>query len=146
LVGESTPPSPKQVEAPRPQEQEGAPKPPRSGIEGDPSTISDGSDGDRLSKDARSTDEKVEASPVVEQTPWPIGLHSVGRRGRRKRKSASGRRSNVCRRGSNSRSRKEKKKKKGGGNKGTSSRSCWSRIGSRSCGSSRGNNGRRVSS
>ncbi|XP_021309111.1 uncharacterized protein DDB_G0284459-like [Sorghum bicolor] len=58
LVGESTPPSPKQVEAPRPQEQEGAPKPPRSRIEGDPSTISDGSDGDRLSKDARSTDEK----------------------------------------------------------------------------------------
>jgi len=30
-----------------------------------------------LSKDARSTDEEVEASLVAEQTPWPIGLHSV---------------------------------------------------------------------
>jgi len=76
-VGESTPPSPRRVEAPRPQEQEGAPEPPRSGVEGDPITISDGSGSDRLSKDARSMDEEVEASPVTRQTPWPIRLHSA---------------------------------------------------------------------
>ena len=80
LVGESTPPSPKRVEAPRPQEQEGAPEPPRSGVEGDPITISDGFGNDRLSKDARCIDEEVEASPVVKRTPWPIGLHSVEER------------------------------------------------------------------
>ena len=77
FVGESTPPSPRRVEAPRPQEQEGAPEPPRSRVEGDPITISDGSGGDRLSKDARSMDEEVEASPVARQTPWPIRLHSA---------------------------------------------------------------------
>ena len=83
-VGESTPPSPKRVEAPRSQEQEGAPKPPRSGVEGDPITISGWSGGDRLSKDARSTDEEVEASPVAKRTPWPIGLHSVEERMKKK--------------------------------------------------------------
>jgi hypothetical protein len=93
-------------------------------------------------KDVRTVGEEVEAPPVVEWTPWPIRLHSV----EEKRKSASGRHSNGCRRGSNSRSRKEKKKKKGGGNKGTCSRSCWSWINSRSFGSSRGSSGRRVSS
>jgi len=77
LVGESTPPSPKQVEALCPQEQEGALEPPRPGVEGDPITISDGSDGDRLSKDARSMDEEVEASPVAKRTPWLIELYSV---------------------------------------------------------------------
>jgi len=76
-VGESTPPSPKRVEVPRPQEQEGAPEPPRFGVEGDPITISDGSSGDGPSKDARPMDEEVEASPVVKRMPWPIGLHSV---------------------------------------------------------------------
>jgi len=77
LVGESTPPSLKWVEAPRRQEQEGAPEPPRSGVEGDPITISDGSGGDGPSKDASPMDEEVEASPVAKWTPWPIGLHSV---------------------------------------------------------------------
>ena len=75
LVGESTPPSPKRVEAPRPQEQEGAPEPPRSGVKGDPITISDGSGSDRLSKGARPMYEEVEASPIAKRTPWPIGLH-----------------------------------------------------------------------
>jgi len=60
--------------------------PPRAGgspqaspiwVEGDPITISDGSGGDRLLKDARSMDEEVEASPVAKRTPCPIGLHSV---------------------------------------------------------------------
>ena len=46
----------------------------------DPITISDGSDGDRLSKDARTMDEEVEASPVAKRTPWPIGLHSIEER------------------------------------------------------------------
>ena len=77
LVGESTPPSPKRVEAPRPQEQEGAPEPPRSGVKGDPITISDRSGGDRLSKGARPMDEEVEASPVAKRTPWPIGLQFI---------------------------------------------------------------------
>jgi len=77
LTGESTPPSPKRVEAPRPQEQEGAPEPPRSEVEGDPITISDGSGGDGPSKDARPTDEEVEASPIAKRTPWPTGLHSI---------------------------------------------------------------------
>ena len=76
-MGETTPPSPKRVEAPCPQEQEGAPEPPRSGGEGDPSTISGGSGDDWLSKGARSMDVEVEASPVAKRTPWPIGLHSV---------------------------------------------------------------------
>jgi len=47
---------------------------------GDPITISDGSGGDRLSRDARTVDEEVEASPVAKRTPWPIGLHSVEER------------------------------------------------------------------
>jgi len=143
-VGESTPPSLKRVEAPRPQEQEGAPEPPRSGVEGDPITIGQGSGGDRLSKDARSMDEEVEASPVTKQSLGPSGS-TPSRRRRRKRKSR--RRGNSCRRGSNSRSRKEKKERRGGGNKGTDSRSCWSKTGSRSCRSSRGSSSsKRVSS
>ena len=77
LVGESTLPSPKRVEVLRPQEQEGAPKPPRSGVEGDPITISDGSSGDGPPKETRSTDVEVEASPAAKRTQWPIGLHSV---------------------------------------------------------------------
>ena len=77
---ENTLPSPKRVEAPHPQEQVGAPEPPRSGGVEDPITISDGSGGDRLSKDARSVDEEVEASPVAKRMPWPIGLHSVEER------------------------------------------------------------------
>ena len=82
-MGETAPPSPRRVEDPRPQEQEGAPEPPRSGGVGDPITISDGSSGDRLPKYARSMDEELDASPVVRWTPWPIGLHSV--EGRRKK-------------------------------------------------------------
>ena len=92
LVGESTLPSPKWVEAPRPQEQEGAPKPPRSGVEGDPITISGGSSGDRLLKDARSMNEEVEASLVAKRTPWPIRLHSVEEK-RKKEEEERGRES-----------------------------------------------------
>ena len=132
-MGETAPPSPRQVEAPRPQEQEGAPEPPRSGVEGDPITISDGFGNDRLSKDARCIDEEVEASPVVKRTPWPIGLHSVEEKRKRKWKSASGRCSNSCSRGSNSHNRKEKKERRDGGNKENGSRSCWNKTGSRSC-------------
>ena len=47
---------------------------------GDPITISDGFGGDLVSKDARTTDEEVEASPIAKQMPWPIGLHSVEER------------------------------------------------------------------
>ena len=77
LVGESAPPSPTRVEAPHSQEQEGAPEPPRSRVEGDPITISDGSGGDRSSKDARPMNEGVETSHVAKRTPWPAGLRSV---------------------------------------------------------------------
>jgi len=140
----------KRVEAPRPQEQEEAPEPPRSWVEGDPITISDGSDGDRLLKDAHSMDEEVEASPVAKRTPWPIELHSVEEKRKKKEKECERETQQQLQEGQqqpcNSRSRKVKKKKKGGGNKGTSLRSCWSRIGSRSYGSSRGSSGRRVSS
>jgi len=79
-VGETIPPSPRRVEAPRAQEHERAPEPPQSGGVGDPITASDGSDGDRLLKDARTVDEEVEASPVAKRRPWPIGLHSVEER------------------------------------------------------------------
>ena len=77
LVGKSAPPSPKRVEAPRPQDQEGAPEPPRSGVEGDPITISDGSSGNGTSKDTRPMDKEVETSPVAKRTPWPARLRSV---------------------------------------------------------------------
>ena len=76
-VSGTAPPSPTRVETPRLQDREGAPEPPRSGGVGDPITISDGSGGVLLSKDARTTNEEVEASPVTKRTPWPIGLHSV---------------------------------------------------------------------
>ena len=89
LVGESTLLSPKRVETPHPQEREGPPEPPRFGVEGDPITISDGSDGDRLSKDARSMDEEVEASPVAKRTPWPVGLHSVEEKRKKEEKERS---------------------------------------------------------
>ena len=58
----------------------GAPEPPQSRGVGDPITISDGSGGDRLSKDAHTVDEEVEASPIAKRTPWPIGLHFVEER------------------------------------------------------------------
>ncbi|XP_021315191.1 atherin-like [Sorghum bicolor] len=77
LAGEFAPSSPKRVEAPHPQGQEGAPEPPRLGAEADPITISDGSGGDGSSRDACPMDEEVEASPTARRTPWPIGLHSV---------------------------------------------------------------------
>jgi len=57
---------------------------------GDPNTISDGSDGDRLSKDARTVDEEVEASSIVKRTPWPIGLHSVEERRKKEEKCKGG--------------------------------------------------------
>ncbi|XP_021309156.1 RNA polymerase II degradation factor 1-like [Sorghum bicolor] len=68
------------VEAPRLPELEGAPEPPRSGVEADPIIISDGSGGDGPPRDARPMDEEVEASPIAKRTPWPIGLHSVEER------------------------------------------------------------------
>ncbi|XP_021307503.1 CLK4-associating serine/arginine rich protein-like [Sorghum bicolor] len=91
--------------------------------------------------------------------PWPsTGVESAPPRplvgdstppspkGREERKNASGRRSNNCRRGSSSRNRKEKKERRGGGQKEPSSRSYWSRTGSRSCGSSRSSSSRGASS
>ena len=70
-------PSPGQGETPHPHDQEGAPKPPKSGGMGDPITISDESgDGLRLTV-ARTTDKGVETPHVEGRTPWPIGLHFV---------------------------------------------------------------------
>ncbi|XP_021309121.1 neurofilament medium polypeptide-like [Sorghum bicolor] len=77
LAGESAPSSPKRVDANHPQGQEGAPEPPRSGVEADPITISDGSGGDGSSRDACPMDEEVEAFPIAKRTPWPIGVHSI---------------------------------------------------------------------
>jgi len=47
---------------------------------GDPITVSDGSGGDRPSKDTHTVEEDVEASPMVKRMPWPIGLHSADER------------------------------------------------------------------
>jgi hypothetical protein len=47
---------------------------------GDPITISDGSGGDLLSKDARTTDKEVEASLAGKRMSWPIGRHSIEER------------------------------------------------------------------
>ena len=58
----------------------GSPEPPRSGDVGDTITISDGSGGDRPSKDTRPMDEELEASPIARRTPWPIGLHFIEER------------------------------------------------------------------
>jgi len=56
----------------------------------DPITIIDGSGGDLLSKDARTTDKEVEASPVVKRTHWPIRLHSVEERRKKKEEEREG--------------------------------------------------------
>ena len=77
LAGESAPLSPKRVEAPHPQGQEGAPEPPGSRVEGDPITISDGSGGDGTSRDVRPMDEEAQTSHVVGRTSWPAGLRSI---------------------------------------------------------------------
>ena len=74
---ESTPPLPRRAEAPRLEEQEGVPEPPRSGVEAEPITISDGSGGDGPSMGTCPMDEEVEASATARRTPWPIGLHSI---------------------------------------------------------------------
>ena len=84
------------VETPRPQGKGGVPEPPQSGGVGDPITISDGSGGDQLSKDAHTVDEEVEASLVVTRMPWPR------RGGRRKKKITSRSRGNSRRRSSHS--------------------------------------------
>ena len=144
LVGESAPPSPKRIEAPRPQEQEGAPEPPRSRVEEDPTTISDGSGGDRPSKDAHSMDDKVEASPTTKRTPWPNGLHSVTEQRKKEEEERERETRQQLQEGSSSRSRKYERKSGGLGD--PCSRSCWSRTSSRSCGSSRSSNSRGVSS
>jgi len=57
---------------------------------GDPITISDGYGGDLLSKDARTTDEEVEASPVTKLTPWPTELHSVEERRKKEEEDRKG--------------------------------------------------------
>ena len=79
-VGETAPPTPRWVEVSRAQEQEGAPELPQSGGVEDPITVSDGSGGDRPPMDVCTAGEEVEAPPVMEQTPWPIGLHFVEER------------------------------------------------------------------
>ena len=83
-------PSPGWVETPRLQGQEGAPKPPQSGCVGVPITISDGSVGDPLSKDARTTDKEAEDSIFGKRTPWPIGLHSVEERRKKEEERSEG--------------------------------------------------------
>jgi len=75
---------------PRLEEQEGDPEPPQSWGVGDPITISDGSGGDLLSKDARTTDEEVEVCPVMRWTPRPIGLHSVEERRKKEEEERNG--------------------------------------------------------
>jgi len=57
---------------------------------GDPITISDGSVGDPLSKEARTVDNEVEASPIGKLMPWPIGLHSVEERRKKEEEERKG--------------------------------------------------------
>ncbi|XP_021321710.1 bile salt-activated lipase-like [Sorghum bicolor] len=76
-AGDPAPSSLKQAEAPQTQGQEGALVPPRSGVKGDPITISDGSGGDETSRGARPMDEEVSTSLVAGRMRWPAGLRSL---------------------------------------------------------------------
>ena len=138
LVGEPTPPSPKRVEVSHTQEQEGAPEPPRSGVEVDPITISDGSGGE------------VEASLVTKRTPWPIGLHSVEEQRKKEEEEREREMQQQPQEGlqqPQQQPQQEGDEGKGGGvKKELSSRSCWSRTGSRSCENSRSSSSKRISS
>ena len=62
---------------PQTQGQEGAPEPPRSGVEGDPITISDTSGGNETSRDVRPMDEEASTSLDAGRTPWPAGLRAL---------------------------------------------------------------------
>ena len=74
---ESAPSPPTQAEVPQTQEQEGAPEPPRSGVEGDPITISDTSGGNEMLRDVRPMDEETSTPLVTGRTPWPAGLRAL---------------------------------------------------------------------
>ena len=74
----------------------------------------------------------------------PLGSILSRSGGRRRRRSTSRRRGNSCVRDSSSRSRK--KERRSGGQGDPCSRSCWSRIDSRSYGSSRSSSSRGASS
>ena len=56
---------------------EGAPEPPRLGVEGEPITISDTSDGNEASGGARPMEEETSTSHVAGRTPWPAGLRAL---------------------------------------------------------------------
>ena len=56
------------------QASEGAPEPPRLGVEGEPITISDTSDGNEASGGARPMEEEAWTPNVAGSTPWPAGL------------------------------------------------------------------------
>ena len=64
-------------EAPQTQGQEGAPEPPRLGVEADPITISDTSGGNETSGDAHPMEEEASTSLIAGRTPWPAGLRAL---------------------------------------------------------------------
>ena len=64
-------------EAPQTQGQEGAPEPPRLGVEADPITISDTSGGNEASGDAQPMEEEASTSLISGRTPWPAGLRAL---------------------------------------------------------------------
>ena len=72
-----TPSPPTRGEAPQTQASEGAPESPRLGVEGEPITISDTSDGNEASGGARPMEEETSISHVVGRTPWPAGLRTL---------------------------------------------------------------------
>ena len=59
------------------QASEGAPEPPRLGVEVEPITISDTSDGNEASGGARPMEEETSTSHFAGRTPWPAGLRAL---------------------------------------------------------------------
>ena len=68
---------PTRDEAPQTQGQEGAPEPPRLGVEADPITISDTSGGNVASRDAHPMKEEASTSLISGRTPGHAGLRAL---------------------------------------------------------------------
>ena len=153
-------PSPGRVEMPHPQGQEGGPEPPQSGDVGDPITISDGSGGDPLSKDARTTGRRSRPLLLGNRRRGLSGSTPSRRGGESKRKGVrkekkkkkniaayrgncrKRRRGSSCYRGNNSSCRWSSRSC----SRESASRNSWSNVGSKSCRSFNGSNSSRVSS
>ena len=72
-----TPPPPTHDATPQIRASEGAPEPPRLGVEGEPITISDTSDGNDASGGVRPMEEEASTPNVAGRTPWPASLRAL---------------------------------------------------------------------